>query len=246
MQEQGDGEPTAAHKQATWPRLAAAIRHRLTQLLSALQVPTPVQSPAELLLSTAALSLQLSLAPVSNFSALRLCQMPSLMACLQHCLLVADPIVCCVQAWTSSAHGFLPSSASVYASTVSVFGSKSPLRRLDGGHWSLVSGLVVVSAVYFFREHGHTTRERRLRKELLNSQAEISKLVMKVIYNQAWVDALRLHPLQFASVSSSSAGTLCVHIQRLCLWLCRSSTCSTPCNHQGECPSSATPAACLL
>ena len=141
------------------------------------------------------------------------------MACLQHCLLVADPIVCCVQAWTSSAHGFLPSSASVYASTVSVFGSKSPLRRLDGGHWSLVSGLVVVSAVYFFREHGHTTRERRLRKELLNSQAEISKLVMKVIHNQAWVDALSdtipcsLHlyhqALQAPSAASTFNGYVC-------------------------------------
>ena len=43
-----------------------------------------------------------------------------------------------------------------------------------------MSGLVVVSAVYLLREHGLNTRERRLRKELTNSQAEISKLIMKV------------------------------------------------------------------
>lgn len=88
----------------------------------------------------------------------------------------------CVQVWTSSAYDLLPSSASVYASTASLLGSKSPLRRFDRVHWSLMSGLVVVSAVYLVREHGHSIRERRLRKELINSQAEISKLVMKVMH----------------------------------------------------------------
>ncbi|KAL3132276.1 hypothetical protein ABBQ32_008861 [Trebouxia sp. C0010 RCD-2024] len=89
-----------------------------------------------------------------------------------------------LQVWTSSAYDLLPSSASVYASTASLLGSKSPLRRFDRVHWSLMSGLVVVSAVYLVREHGHSIRERRLRKELINSQAEISKLVMKVINMQ--------------------------------------------------------------
>ena len=77
-----------------------------------------------------------------------------------------------------------------------MFGSKSPFRCLDRGHWSLVSGLVVVSAVYLLREHGLNSRERRLRKELTNSQAEISKLVMKV-----------LHELQCAPVPFSFADT---------------------------------------
>ena len=63
-----------------------------------------------------------------------------------------------------------------------MFGSKSPLRCLDRGHWSLVSGLVAVSAVYLMREHGLNSRERRLSKELTNSQAEISKLIMKVLH----------------------------------------------------------------
>lgn len=101
----------------------------------------------------------------------------------------------CVQVWASSASGCLPSSASVNFST-SMFGSKSLLRRLDRGHWSLMSGLVVVSAVYLLREHGLNMRERRLRKELINSQAEISKLIMKVILD-----------LQCAPVTSHSVGT---------------------------------------
>ena len=103
---------------------------------------------------------------------------------------------CCVQVWASSAYGCLPSSASVNPFTTSMFGTKSPLRRLDRGHWSLMSGLVVVSAVYLLREHGLNKRERRLRKELINSQVEISKLIMKVIRD-----------LQFAPVTFNSAGT---------------------------------------
>lgn len=56
-----------------------------------------------------------------------------------------------------------------------------------------MSGLVVVSAVYVLREHGLSTRERRLRKELINSQAEITKLVMKVIYEQAFICCCSVH-----------------------------------------------------
>lgn len=88
---------------------------------------------------------------------------------------------CCVQVWASSAYGALPSSASLYASTTSMLGPKSPLRRLDWGHWSLISGLAVVSAMYLWRETVINRREHRLRRELSNSQAEIAKLIMKVI-----------------------------------------------------------------
>lgn len=105
---------------------------------------------------------------------------------------------CCIQVWASSAYGALPSSASLYASTTSIFGPKSPLGFLDWGHWSLMSGLVVVSAMYLWRENGLSARERLLRRELSNSQAEIAKLIMKVITK-----------LQGVPVPSWRAGTCC-------------------------------------
>lgn len=72
-----------------------------------------------------------------------------------------------------------------------------------------MSGLVVVSAVYVLREHGLSTRERRLRKELINSQAEITKLVMKVIYEQAFM--LLLQRASGAFISSA--------ITHFCIWV---------------------------
>ena len=89
-------------------------------------------------------------------------------------------LLLCAQVWTASVYGALPSSASVYASTSGIFGSKSPLARFDRVHWSLVSGLVAVSAIYLWRERTFSARDRHLHRELRNSQAEISKLVMKV------------------------------------------------------------------
>ena len=61
-----------------------------------------------------------------------------------------------------------------------------------------MSGLVVVSAMYLWRENGLSARERLLRRELSNSQAEIAKLIMKVI-----------NKLQCAPVPSWRAGTYC-------------------------------------
>ena len=155
----------------------AAIQQRWTQLLSTLQVLTPlvVSLLVQFTQPHSIFRLPVSLVPV---------QYASLTACKRHCVSFWQRQFCCVQVWTSSACDLLPSSASVYASTANLFGFKSPLRRLDRVHWSLMSGLVVVSAVYLVREHSLSTRERRLRKELINSQAEISKLVMKVMFTR--------------------------------------------------------------
>lgn len=196
VQEQGDAEHDAAHRHTTWRRLMSAIQQRWAQLLSTLQVLISFVMSLHVYSSCGCTAVsgrmfQVTLshrnASVQNASCDSLCASFSYLLTWQ---LMDNLTRNCVQVWTSSAYALLPSSASVYASTASLFGSKSPLRRFDRVHWSLMSGLVVVSAVYLVREHGLSTRERRLRKELINSQAEISKLVMKVMHQQMFT----LHP----------------------------------------------------
>ncbi len=81
-----------------------------------------------------------------------------------------------MQAWTASAYGCLPSSASVYAGTFGMFGPKSPLRRLDGLHWMLASGLALVSAALGV----YIMKGQHLKKQVNNSNTELSRLLLKV------------------------------------------------------------------
>lgn len=95
-------------------------------------------------------------------------------AALQQCL---GQLLSTIQAWSTSASDCLPSSASVYANTLGMRGSKPPLRQLDGLHWTLASGLALVSAalgLYIARSHN-------LKKQINNSNTELSRLLLKVI-----------------------------------------------------------------
>lgn len=81
-----------------------------------------------------------------------------------------------MQAWTASAYGCLPSSASLYGGPTAMFASKSSLHRLDGLHWALAGALGLVSAALgLYIMKGHT-----LQKQVNSSSTELSRLLLKV------------------------------------------------------------------
>ena len=81
-----------------------------------------------------------------------------------------------MQAWTATAYASLPHSATVYNSTLGVLGPKSPLRSLDKLHWSLASGLALVSAALGW----YIVNNQHMQKQVTNSSTELSRLLLKV------------------------------------------------------------------
>lgn len=130
------------------------------------------------------------------------CILQALVMLLMHCVTPLGLL----QAWSTSASNCLPSSASVYANTLGMRGSKPPLRQLDGLHWTLASGLALVSAalgLYIARSHN-------LKKQINNSNTELSRLLLKVGADKA------VHKSVFHAVRKQMESKL-LHQHLLCL-----------------------------